>query len=61
MDRKDKFPAKIREKLEKKGYFTLSKEQRLKSNEECLKTLEGIPFPNYDDTIYSIRRLRGAE
>ena len=61
MDKKDNFPDKIREMLEKRGYFDLNKEQRQQSHSECLRTLERIPFPKHEDMVHSVRRMRGAE
>lgn len=60
-DRKVKFPPYIREKLEKSGYFNLTKEQRVQANIMCLKALEKVPDPDHKAGRKILKKMRGGD
>lgn len=60
-DRKNKFPPHIRKKLEQRGYFELTKEERVKSHKECLKALSEVEIPDYKSAKIALRQMRGGE
>lgn len=59
-DRKNKFPPLVRERLEKSGYFTLSKEERMRANSKCLQVLESVPNPDYLEGKKILDEMRGG-
>lgn len=59
-DRKNKFPPHIREKLEQRGYFSLSKEQRVKAHKECLESLKQVNIPDFKTVEKVLSDLRGG-
>lgn len=61
MGRKDNFPPKLREKLEKRGYFALKPEDRVEAGKKFLQTLRDIKCVDHEAALKSLRALRGDD
>lgn len=54
-----KLPPKIREQLEKKGYFELTAEERVQANKQCFEPLLRSSKGDPDAEKEALRDLRG--
>lgn len=57
---KNKFPPHIKEILNKKGYFSLTAEERVNAHKKCLEELEKVPNPDYEAGKRFLRNRRGG-